>query len=103
MMLRLSKTDQEGEGRTVGIPYDSHLKTCSVRAFPAWLQTSKIADGPIFRGVDQQRAGLDAEQFAGYSPRAGLATAAAAAGVSQPSFAGSSTRPPSLNAPLRLQ
>jgi integrase len=105
IMLRRSKTDQEGAGRTVGIPYGSHLETCPVRAVQAWLQASEITKGPIFRPVDQhgiiastrlsdrsvariiqsaaKRAGLDPEQFAGHSLRAGLATAAAAAGVSE--------------------
>lgn len=105
IMLRRSKTDQEGEGRTVGIPYGSHLETCPVRAVQAWLQASEITEGPIFRPVNQhgiiastrlsdrsvariiqsaaKRAGLDPEQFAGHSLRAGLATAAAAAGVSE--------------------
>lgn len=105
IMLRRPKTDQEGEGRTVGIPYGSHLETCPVRAVQAWFQSSEITEGPIFRPVDQhgvigatrlsdrsvariiqssaKRAGLDPEQFAGHSLRAGLATAAAAAGVSE--------------------
>ena len=104
-MLLRSKTDQEGESRTVGIPYGSHLETCPVRAVQAWLEASEITEGPIFRPVDQhgiiastrlsdrsvariiqsaaKRAGLDPEQFAGHSLRAGLATAAAAAGVSE--------------------
>ena len=103
--LRRSKTDQEGEGRTVGIPYGSHPQTCPVRAVQAWLKVAEIQAGPIFRSVDQhgriaterlsdrsvariiqdaaKRAGLHPEQFAGHSLRAGLATAAAAAGVSE--------------------
>jgi integrase len=105
IMLRRSKTDQEAEGRTVGIPYGSHLETCPVRAVQAWLQTSEITEGPIFRGIDQhgiiartqlsdrsvariiqsvaKLAGLDPKQFAGHSLRAGLDAAAAAAGVSE--------------------
>ena len=35
--LRRSKTDQEGAGRTVGIPYGSNAVTCPVRAWLAWL------------------------------------------------------------------
>jgi len=103
--LRRSKTDQEGEGRTVGIPYGSHPQTCPVRAVQAWLKVAEIDAGPIFRSVDQhgriaterlsdrsvariiqdaaKRAGMDPDQFAGHSLRAGLATAAAAAGVSE--------------------
>ena len=48
--LRRSKTDQEGAGRNVGIPYGSNLATCPVRAWRAWLEISVITDGPAFRG-----------------------------------------------------
>lgn len=33
--VRRSKTDQEGQGRRVGIPYGSHPQTCPVRAAQA--------------------------------------------------------------------
>jgi len=103
--LRRSKTDQEGAGRTVGIPYGSKPGTCPVRAVRAWLTAAGIADGPLFRGVDPHRnlgqtrlsdktvarvvkaaaeaAGLDPARYAGHSLRAGLATAAAQAGVAE--------------------
>jgi integrase len=76
-----------------------------VRALEAWLEASGIADGPIFRRVtcwgrvggrrlsDQVvalvvkeralAAGLDPRRYAGHSLRAGLATAAARAGVEE--------------------
>jgi integrase len=101
--LRRSKTDQEGAGRTVGIPYGSNLGTCPVRAWRAWLEVSGITEGPAFRPVNRHghvgatrlsapavalvlkrhaaRAGLDPGEVAGHSLRAGLATSAAAAGV----------------------
>ena len=101
--LRRSKTDQEGAGRTIGIPFGSNLVTCSVRAWRAWLEVSDITEGPAFRPVDRHghigstrlsapavalvlkrhaaRAGLDPGEVAGHSLRAGLATSAAAAGV----------------------
>jgi integrase len=101
--LRRSKTDQEGAGRTVGIPYGANLTTCPVRAWRAWLEVSGIEEGPAFRSVDRHgrigatrltgqavalvlkrhaaRAGLDPGEVAGHSLRAGLATSAAAAGV----------------------
>jgi integrase len=101
--LRRSKTDQEGAGRTVGIPYGSNPATCPVRAWRAWLEVSGITEGPAFRPVDRHghiraprlsapavalvlkrhaaRAGLDPDEVSGHSLRAGLATSAAAAGV----------------------
>jgi integrase len=101
--LRRSKTDQEGAGRTIGIPYGSNPLTCPVRAWRAWLEVSSITEGAAFRPVDRHgnisttrlsaqavafvlkrlatRAGLDAGEVAGHSLRAGLATSAAAVGV----------------------
>jgi integrase len=102
--LRRSKTDQEGEGRQVGVPYGSTAKTCPVRALKAWLEAAKIDNGPVFRGVVRgavgerrasdkavaravkraaRQAGLDPSCFAGHSLRAGLATTAARAGKSE--------------------
>jgi integrase len=103
--LRRSKTDQEGAGREVGIPYGALLDTCPVRALRAWLEASCITDGPIFRPVNRhgqiaperlsdravarvvqrtaEAAGLDPARYAGHSLRAGLATSAAAAGKSE--------------------
>ena len=103
--LRRSKTDQEGRGRKIGIPYGSHRETCPVRSLQAWLEGSGIAEGPIFRAVNRhghiqagalsdkavalivkrwaEAAGLDPTRYAGHSLRAGLATAAAQAGVSE--------------------
>jgi len=102
--LRRSKTDQEGEGRRVGIPYGGHPQSCPIRALRAWLDDSGIVEGALFRGVKndgtllgrlsdkgvarvvQRRAaavGLDPKRYGGHSLRAGLATAAAAAGKSE--------------------
>lgn len=101
--LRRSKTDQEGEGRKVGIPY-ARGAVCPVRALDEWLAASAINDGAVFRPVDRHSritdaalsgeavaavvkeralaAGLDPSRYSGHSLRAGLATSAAAAGVS---------------------
>ena len=100
--LRRSKTDPEGQGRKVGIPYGSTPATCPVRAVEAWIRVLPSADGPLFRAVDRHgrihpsrltsqsvalvvkkliaKAGIPGD-YAGHSLRAGLATAAAAAGV----------------------
>ncbi len=103
--LRKSKTDQAGAGRKVGIPYGTYVESCPVRAYRAWREASGIIQGPLFRSVDwrdtlsagplsdkgvarivkrrAKAAGLDPTKYSGHSLRAGLATAAAAAGKSE--------------------
>ena len=105
LTIRRSKTDQEGQGRTIGIPPGANSVTCPVRALKAWLTAAGIEDGPLFRPITRhghiapvrlsdkavalvvkrtaKAAGLDPSTFAGHSLRAGLATSAAAAGVSE--------------------
>jgi integrase len=99
--LRRSKTDQDGRGRKVGLPYGSVAATCPVRALQAWLEVSGVSEGPVFRSVDRhgnvggalsgidvarivkrtaEAVDLDPKAFAGHSLRAGLATTAAKAG-----------------------
>jgi integrase len=106
--LRRSKTDQEGAGRKVGIPYGSNPDTCPVRTLEAWLEAASIASGPVFRSISRhgklqpgvlspidvarvvkklaERAGLDPAKYAGHSLRAGHATSAAIAGASERSI-----------------
>ena len=108
IFIRKSKTDQEGQGRKVGIPYGSHPHTCPVRAFAAWMEKCALVEGALFRSVTRhgklqpgrlsdravalivkraaQKAGLDPDKYAGHSLRAGLATSAAQAGVSERSI-----------------
>lgn len=63
--LRRSKTDQEGEGRKVGISYGSNPETCPVRAMRAWLEGTAIESGPVFRTVT--RHGKVAARMSGYA------------------------------------
>ena len=103
--IRRSKTDQEGAGEQIGIPYGSDPATCPVRSYRAWLDASGVTSGPVFRAVTRHGrmsdrrlgdaavadvvkrcarvAGLDPCQFAGHSLRAGLITSAAEAGVAE--------------------
>jgi integrase len=50
--LRRGKTDQEGQGRGIGVPYGSNPQLCPVRSLRRWLDASGIAEGPLFRGVN---------------------------------------------------
>lgn len=103
--LKRSKTDQEGAGRDIPIPYGRNLDTCPVNAIQEWITSSGITSGPIFRGVDRhgnvssrrltgravanivkrsaKRAGLDPDNYSGHSLRSGMATSAARAGASE--------------------
>lgn len=104
VLLRRSKTDQEGAGVKVAIPYGSRLDTCPVRSVRAWIDAAGLERGPLFVGVNRHGqlqgrlsghavaaivkryaalAGLDADLFGGHSLRAGLVTAAAIAGVQE--------------------
>ena len=102
LYLRHSKTDQDGEGQKIAIPF-GRTRWCPVAALDAWLQASGVSEGAIFRPVDRhgrvhnvrlsgeavsiimrERAaagGLDQTGYSGHSLRAGLATSAAQAGV----------------------
>jgi site-specific recombinase XerD len=103
--IRRSKTDQEGEGQRIGIPYGSNPDTCPVRSLRDWLDRSGINAGPLFRPINRhgqissrrlsgagvaeivkryvRPLGLDAAKYGAHSLRAGLATAAAMAGASE--------------------
>src|SRR5215218_4655178 len=97
LMIRRSKTDQEGAGQEIAVPHGRHLKP--VEAVRSWLRAAGITEGPVFRPVsragtvrgarltDQSianivkryatAAGLDPAAFSGHSLRAGFVTTAA--------------------------
>jgi integrase len=103
--IRRSKTDQEGEGQVIGIPYGSNPQTCPVRALRAWLDIAGITEGSLFRSVNRHghigasglsdRAvalivkrlvaglGMDAGNYAGHSLRSGFCTSASAKGATE--------------------
>lgn len=103
--LRSSKTDQEGHGDLIAIHRGRDPRLCASAALASWLDASGIDSGPLFRplagaggaGVRPERLteksmalivkraaariGLDPDDFAAHSLRAGLATSAALAGA----------------------
>jgi integrase len=100
--LRRSKTDQEGTGRRIGIPF-GRTRHCPITAVEQWRARSGIGEGALFRPVDRHNvisnqrlsgeavslvvkeriaaAGLDPSGYSGHSLRAGLATSAAQSGA----------------------
>ena len=99
VIVRHSKTDQEGEGATVAIARGAVV--CPVKALQEWLEAAGISSGPVFRAVSKSGAvaeaglsdrsvanivkamvgavGLDATAFSGHSLRSGFLTSAATA------------------------
>jgi site-specific recombinase XerD len=102
VLIRRSKTDQEGAGETIAIARGS--VACPVKALRAWLEAAEITEGPLFRPVAKggrvaaerlsdktvatvvkryaRRVGLDAGAYSGHSLRAGFLTSAARRGAS---------------------
>ena len=78
LVVNPRKTDQDGAGRKIGIPYGSNLETCPGRTVEAWLEQRAATPGRCF--------GLDAAKYAGHSLRAEHATSAAIAGASERSI-----------------
>lgn len=59
--LGRSKTDQQGEGAEVGVPYGSNMETCPVRSYRAWIKAARLKEGPAFRPIDRHgRIGAEA-------------------------------------------
>lgn len=103
ILIRRSKTDQQGEGRKIAVPF-ARSHACPVKALANWLEQAGIQSGPLFRSVNKageigcvalssqtvaaivkeyaRKAGLNADNYSGHSLRAGLITSAAKAGVS---------------------
>jgi site-specific recombinase XerD len=104
ILLRRSKTDQDGQGFIKAIPYASNPEHCPIRTLQLWQEKSGIQSGPLFRPVRKNgqmqdtrlsdkgvarivkaaalAAGLDPAKFAGHSLRSGFATQAAKNGSS---------------------
>ncbi|MEZ5758262.1 MAG: site-specific integrase [Emcibacteraceae bacterium] len=101
LTIERSKTDQEGKGRRLGIPY-AKGEYCPVGSLQAYIEHEQIIDGPLFRSLSidgdgksrlsgngiayiikrrAKAAGFNPRAFSGHSLRAGLATSAAQAGV----------------------
>lgn len=106
LLIRRSKTDQEGEGRTVFVPLAKSEERCPVKALERCLELAVIGEGPLFRPVNRhdrvvsakaltpqsvalvvksavgKSKGVDAAKLdSGHSLRAGFVTEAAMVGM----------------------
>jgi integrase len=101
--IKKSKTDQIGEGRTIGIERVlSDPKACPVTAVRAWIDELHEENGPLFRGFKSnghpgrrltrgsvnlivkaaaKSAGLDPARYGAHSLRAGYVTESRKAGL----------------------
>jgi site-specific recombinase XerD len=101
VLIRQSKTDQEGKGHEIAILRGAKLR--AVEALRDWLAAAEITTGPLFRRVNKADrvmdaalepesvadivkryavlAGFDPASYAGHSLRAGFLTSAAEAGA----------------------
>ena len=104
LTLRRSKTDQDGVGRRLPVPFATGPTLCPVRALRSWLGAAEREDGPLFPTVTKTgkvlsrrassravarivqdlaaRGGLKPSSFAGHSLRSGCASSMAADGAS---------------------
>ncbi len=110
VLLRFSKTDQDGAGETLALAVGVREVTCPVAAVRAWLAAlaeQDVTSGPLFRSVGKGRsprlgstalttrsvdlvleraagrAGVSTEGLSPHSLRRGFATTAYAQGVSE--------------------
>lgn len=103
ILVKRSKTDQDGHGQKKFIYYGSKAKFCPVRLLQRWLRESGIKSGPIFRRIHGKKlkdrmtdkaiydvikkaaenAGFDKAEFAGHSLRRGFITTTADMGAEE--------------------
>ena len=101
--INREKQDQEGRGRSIGLPWGRHPNTCPVRVLRAWLRIRGKEPGPLFPRLNPARKGqalngecicrivkqaargigLDPTDIGGHSLRAGFITAAGEAGAGE--------------------
>jgi len=98
VFITKSKTDQEGKGESLLIPYGQNTFTCPVQAYLEWIDVAEIRSGPLFRPITKmgrplpkrlsgasistivkkyiQLAGLESKEYGAHSLRAGFVTTA---------------------------
>lgn len=105
LVLPRRKTDQEGVGTEIGVPFGKDPLYCPVLVVKGWLEAAGLTAGPLFVAISKAgrplpsrlgdrdvarvikaavaAAGYEAEIFGGHSLRSGFATTAGRAGVAE--------------------
>jgi integrase len=96
VLIRRSKTDQEGRGETIAI-VRGH-RTCPVKAVKAWLSAAGITEGPLFRPV-AKGGRLSNRRLTDKSVCDIVKTYAGRLGLNAPEFSAHSLRADSSRAP----
>jgi len=109
LQIRFSKTDQEGEGYKIGVPFAKDPLFCPVLKLKEWIGVAEIESGPVFFAIgtpgkkwhaqiDAPRrlsaamvntiikrrlkmAGMNSAGYSGHSLRAGFVTSAAGVNI----------------------
>lgn len=108
--LKRSKTDQEGRGELIAIPYMQNPRHCAVTAIKNWLQVTGIKEGYVFRRIYKndsydkmnrpicdatinrvvkrtaKMAGMDETKYGGHSLRIGFVSQARINGADTPTI-----------------
>jgi integrase len=109
VLIRRSKTDQNGDGRTIALPYTDNPAVCPVRNVQRWLNDADIGEGSIFRRIRRghhltpdrltaqsvanivkrraERIGANPDELGAHSLRSGFITAAAQRGIEEGAIA----------------
>lgn len=105
LTLPRRKTDQEGQGTEIGLPFAKDAQYCPIRTLQAWIAEAGITEGAVFLSIEKGGrilssrlgdrdiartiksavavAGYEADQFGGHSLRSGFATTAGRAGIAE--------------------
>jgi integrase len=109
VLVRRSKTDQEGRGHVKAFERSTDWRLCVIHALGEWIRGARIASGPLFRRIyypsgrvaDTRMSAemvavivkrmvrawnLDESEYSGHSLRAGLVTTAYSQGCDLPSI-----------------
>jgi site-specific recombinase XerD len=100
--VRQSKTDQEGAGEIVAVPFGTLPETCPVQLLRTWMGAARVDGGPLFRAIDRHgnladsrlsgkavatvtkelaaMTGIEPRSVGAHSLRAGLITSAVGSG-----------------------